>query len=249
MIVSSPMHLLTRKLASRAVLSDEDQSAILALPYTARAYDAPAYLVREGEPPRRFCSFVVSGYAYRQKLTAQGTRQIMAIHMPGDILDLQHLFLKQSDHNVQALTRLETADIDRESLRELALARPAIGEALWVDALVDASILREWVLNVGRRDARSRIAHLLCEFAMRMEAIGLDVANGYDLPMTQEQLGDATGLTSVHVNRTLKTLVADGLMHRQGRFLTFNDWQRLRSVADFNALYLHTDQAKPLVGS
>jgi CRP-like cAMP-binding protein len=249
MIVSSPMHLLTRKLASRAVLSDEDQSAILALPYTARAYDAPAYLVREGEPPRRFCSFVVSGYAYRQKLTAQGTRQIMAIHMPGDILDLQQLFLKQSDHNVQALTRLETADIDRESLRELALARPAIGEALWVDALVDASILREWVLNVGRRDARSRIAHLLCEFAVRMEAIGLDVANGYDLPMTQEQLGDATGLTSVHVNRTLKTLVADGLMHRQGRFLTFNDWQRLRSVADFNALYLHTDQAKPLVGS
>ena len=249
MVVSSPMHLLTRKLASRTVLSDEDQSAILALPYTARTYDAPAYLVREGEPPRRFCSFVISGYAYRQKLTAQGTRQIMAIHMPGDILDLQHLFLKQSDHNVQALTRLETADIDRESLRELALARPAIGEALWVDALVDASILREWVLNVGRRDARSRIAHLLCEFAVRMEAIGLDVANGYDLPMTQEQLGDATGLTSVHVNRTLKTLVADGLMHRQGRFLTFNDWQRLRSVADFNALYLHTDQAKPLVGS
>jgi CRP-like cAMP-binding protein len=113
---------------------------------------------------------------------------------------------------------------------------------MWVDALIDASIFREWVLNVGRRDARSRIAHLICEFAVRADAAGLSTNGRYELPMTQEQIGDATGLTSVHVNRTLKTLAADGLLHRDKRFLTVTDPGHMRSVADFSALYLHLDQ-------
>jgi CRP-like cAMP-binding protein len=187
---------------------------------------------------------VTSGFAFRQKLTVQGTRQIVSIHMTGDILDLQHLFLRKADHNVQALTRLETVELDREALRALAFARPAIAEAMWVDALIDSSIFREWVMNVGRRDARSRIAHLLCEFATRMDAMGLGTGDSYELPMTQEQIGDATGLTSVHVNRTLKSLAADGLVHRSRRYLSFSDWDSIRSVGDFSALYLHLDQSQ-----
>lgn len=237
-----PLARLVRKLASRNQLSHQDEAAILAIPYTTRTYDPNAYLVREGEPPKRFCSFVISGFAFRQKLTVQGSRQIVSLHMAGDILDLQHLFLKRADHNVQALTRLETAELDRDALRALAAERPAVAEAMWVDALVDASIFREWVMNVGRRDARSRIAHLLCEFATRMEAIGLHDGGRYELPMTQEQIGDATGLTSVHVNRTLKTLGEEGLVHRDRRFLSFTDWDKIRTAADFSALYLHLDQ-------
>lgn len=164
--------------------------------------------------------------------------------MAGDLLDLQHLFLKRADHNVQALTRVESAEIDRDALRALALERPAIGEAMWVDALIDASIFREWVMNIGRRDARSRIAHLICEFAARMDAAGLSSGNRYELPMTQEQIGDATGLTSVHVNRTLKSLAADGLVHREKRYLTFANRERIKAVADFSTLYLHLDQTE-----
>lgn len=239
-----PLLKLVQKLASRSPLYDEDRAAILALPYVTHTYEASSYLVREGQPPRRSCSLVMSGFAFRQKLTVQGTRQIVSIHMTGDFLDLQHLFLRKADHNVQALTRLETIEIDRESLRALALERPAIAEAMWVDALVDSSIFREWVMNVGRRDARSRIAHLLCEFATRMDVMGLGTGDSYELPMTQEQIGDATGLTSVHVNRTLKSLAADGLVHRNRRYLSFSDWDSIRAVGDFSTLYLHLDQSQ-----
>jgi CRP-like cAMP-binding protein len=239
-----PMTKLVRKLASRNTLATEDQAAILALPYLTRTYEPHSYLIREGAPARRYCSFVLSGFAYRQKLTAQGARQIVSLHLAGDILDLQHLFLKRADHNVQALTRLETVEVESDALRTLAAERPAVAQAMWVDALVDASIFREWVVNVGRRDARTRIAHLLCECVTRMKSAGLNEGDRYELPMTQEQIGDATGLTSVHVNRTLKLLAEDGLVHRDKRYLSFTDWEKMRSVADFSALYLHLDQAQ-----
>ncbi len=243
--IDSPLVDLARKLNSRHALGDADQAAVLALPFFRRSFEASAYIVREGEPPRKTCSFVISGYAFRQKLTVQGGRQIVSLELPGDLLDLQHLFLKTADHNVQALTRLETAEVDRDALRALAFERPAVGQAMWTQALVDASIFREWVMNVGRRDARARIAHLLCEFAIRMDAAGLSDGGRFELPMTQEQIGDATGLTSVHVNRMLRAMEADGLVYRDKRYLSFLDWERIRAAADFSALYLHLDEAEP----
>ena len=234
--------LMIRKLETRVTLSAEDRAAILALPFTRRIYDPPRYLLREGESARQYCSFVISGLAFRQKLAATGARQIVSVHMRGDFLDLQHLFLNCCDHSVQALTRLETADIDCKALKDLVLHRPGIAEALWIDALADASIFREWVLNVGRRDARARVAHLLCEFAMRLQAAGLADHGSYELPMTQEQLGDAVGLTSIHINRTLKALAAEGLIRRDRRKVSFDDWDRLRHAADFSSIYLHLDQ-------
>jgi CRP-like cAMP-binding protein len=223
-------------------LDQADHAAILALPFTRRTYEPSSYLVREGEPARKHCSFIETGLAFRQKLTVNGARQIVAIQVAGDFIDFQHLFLRRADHNVQALTRIEAVEVDRDALQALAVNRPAIGRAMWIDALIDASIFREWVVNVGRRDARTRIAHLLCEFAVRMHAAGLTEPNGYELPMTQEQIGDATGLTSVHVNRTLKSLAEDGIITRNGRYIGFADWNRIRSAADFSDLYLHIDQ-------
>src|SRR4051812_22013409 len=104
---------LARKLGTRARLDDADVAAILALPYVQRTYEAPSYVLREGEPAKRYCSFVISGLAIRQKLAATGARQIVSIHMAGDLLDLQHLFLNRTDHSIQALTRMATAEIDR----------------------------------------------------------------------------------------------------------------------------------------
>jgi CRP-like cAMP-binding protein len=240
---------IIRKLERRCALSQAERDAILAMPYVRRILQPSAYLVREGEKPRPHCSFVLSGFAYRQKLTSEGTREIVSLHMPGDFLDLQHLFLHQADHNVQALSRLDVADLSRDSLQELVLDHPGIGRALWIDGLVDASIYREWILNVGRRDARGRIAHVLCEFAVRMQVAGVADEGGYRLPVTQEQLGDAVGLTSVHVNRTLKALVADGFVRFDRRNLQILDWDGLRQVGEFSTLYLHLDQvAAPVEG-
>ncbi len=161
---------IVRKLETRSSLDDDDRAAILALPYVRRTYERPGYILREGEPARRHCTFVLSGLAFRQKLAATGARQIVSIHMTGDFLDLQHLFLDQADHSVQALSRMDTAEIGRAALQDIVLRRPAVARALWIDTLVEASIFREWILNVGRRDARVRIAHLLCEVWVRMEA-------------------------------------------------------------------------------
>ena len=231
---------MLRMLEGHSPLDDEDRRALLALPVTMRTLEAASYIVREGEAPRT-CGVLVSGYAFRQKLTGDGARQIVSLHIPGDALDLQHLFLDVADHNVQALTRAELAMIPRNALRDLARERPAIGHAMLIGILVEASIFREWVLNIGRRSAQARVAHLLCEFAARLDGRGLASGEGYELPMTQEQLGDALGLTSVHVNRTLKALETAGLITRNRRHVAFPRVDALRGAADFNARYLHLE--------
>ncbi|WP_143075149.1 Crp/Fnr family transcriptional regulator, partial [Sphingobium sp. AP50] len=132
-----------------------------------------------------------------------------------------------------------------KALQTVALERPAVAQALWIDGLIDASICREWVLNVGRRNARAKIAHILCEIAVRMRAVNLLEIPDFQLPMTQEQLGDATGLTGVHVNRTLKSLGQDGLIDHGGRWIAIKNWEGIQKVGDFNPLYLHLDQAAP----
>jgi CRP-like cAMP-binding protein len=161
--------------------------------------------------------------------------------MKGDVVDLQNSLLRTSDHNVQALTKIEVALIPVEAIQDLAFARPGVGKAMWYETLVDASIFREWTLNVGRRDAKSRTAHLLCEFALRLEVAGLGEQCDYELPMTQEQLADALGLTSVHVNRSLKALQKDGLIDRTQRSVKIGSWKKLAAVGDFDSQYLHLE--------
>ncbi len=232
------LETIIARIQSRSALSDDDRTAIRGLPYTQRHVEPSSYLIREGANPVR-CAFILSGFCYRQKLTSDGARQIISIEIPHDFIDLQHLFLSESDHNVQALTRASVAEIDSAALRQLALMRPAIGAALWHDVLVAASLFREWIVNIGRRDAHTRVGHLLCEFAVRLDNANGTSNHAYDLPMTQEQLGDAVGLTPVHVNRVLRSLTQAGLISRDRRKITILDWDRLRDASDFNPRYLH----------
>lgn len=241
--MSNKFHVLdplVRHLELRAALSEKDRLAILALPSTVKTLEPGTYFVREGEPPSQ-CGVLLSGFAFRQKLTGDGDRQIVSLHLPGEALDFQTMFLDVADHNVQMLTRGEVAFVPREAIRELAAVNFNIAHAILVTTLADASIFREWVLNVGRRDGRSRMAHVLCELAVRLDAIGLAEEYGYELPMTQEQLADTLGMTPVHVNRILKSLEADGLIGRSKRKVSFPDWERMREVADFNGRFLHLD--------
>ena len=231
---------MIKRLDSRSPLSEADKLALLSLQHSVRKVPAGAHLVRDGEPPEQ-CALLLTGYAYRYKITGEGARQIVSLHMAGEFVDLQNSFLQISDHSVQTLTEADVALVPMQAIRETTLSNPNIARALWIDTLVDSSIFREWVVNVGRRDSRTRVAHILCEFSLRLEAAGLAKDHRYELPMTQEQLADAVGLTSVHVNRVLRQLGEEGLISRDRRSITIEDWQRLREAGDFNERYLHHD--------
>ena len=235
---NGPRHWLVRKLDRLGSLSDDDRAALGQI--AIRVTEVPKYraLIREGVETDE-CCVLVGGYACRYKGTPQGARQIVSFHIRGDILDVQHLMLARADHHVQAITAATVGWFSKAQLRELAWKRPAIGQALWRDSLIDASIFREWVLNVGRRDAKTRIAHMLCEFAARCDAAGLGAPVDIDIPMTQEQMADATGLTAVHVNRMLQEMRNDGLLLGNGKRFRILDWDGLRRLSDFDAAYLH----------
>ncbi|MEO7277153.1 MAG: Crp/Fnr family transcriptional regulator, partial [Sphingomicrobium sp.] len=231
---------MVRKLSLWGPLNDEDRRQILTLPHQVRRLDPGQYLVWDGDTPQNTC-VLLGGYAYRHKSAGNGGRQILSIHMKGDIVDLQNSLLGTADHNVQMLTAGDVAFIPISVIREIAVERPVVGMAMWYETLVEGSIFREWVLNIGRRDARTRIGHLLCEFALRLEVAELGHPASYELPITQEQLADAVALTSVHVNRTLMKLEAEGLIKRSRRTISIIDWKELVKVADFDSRYLHLD--------
>jgi CRP-like cAMP-binding protein len=236
---------MVRKLEYHGAFSNADRDAILGLPCAVKAIERQHFIVRERELATHSC-VLLSGVAVRSKLVATGQRQILSIHIKGETVDLQNSLLKVADHSVEMITPGRIAMIPREAITSIAFDRRAVGKAMWMETLVDASIFREWLTNVGRRDARTRIAHLLCEFSLRLKVAGLGEQTGYELPMTQEQLGDATGLTSVHVNRTLKALEADGLIDRMHpRSIHIGDWRRLAEAGDFDSGYLHLHRDEP----
>jgi CRP-like cAMP-binding protein len=225
-----------------------DAEAILALPHRIKKLERQGYIVREREATTHSC-VMLSGYAIRHKIVMGGSRQIVAVHMKGDLVDLQNSFLGVADHSVQVLTNSEVAFIPREAIKKLGFERPNVGMAMWHDTLVDGSIFREWIANVGRRNAHTRIAHLLCEFSLRLKVAGLGDEAHYELPMTQEQLADAVGLTAVHVNRTLKALEAENLITRiSSRGITIGDWKKLADAGDFDSNYLHLREGEPALG-
>lgn len=219
-------------------LSPACTAAIAALPFVREVVPADAHIVREGQMATH-CCFLIDGFACRYKVAHDGGRQIASFNMAGDILDLQHLLLSVADHSVQTITTATYLRVPSAALRLLTQEHSDLAEALWRDTLIDASIFREWVLNVGRRDAKTRIAHMLCEFAVRYQAAGFGTPERFTLPMTQEHIADATGLTPVHVNRTLRVLSEAGLIARDGRKIVIADWKRMQQAADFDPLYLH----------
>lgn len=233
-----PLEVMIKRLTRRFDLSPSAIDALLGLSHVVKDFAAGQYILREGEKTLQ-SSFVVSGFVYRHKVVGDGARQIVAIHLMGDFVDLQHIMLDRADHNIQALTPATLVQFPADALLDLAYRFPEIGKALWLESLIEAATFREAVVNVGRRDARARTAHLLCELATRREAAGLGPRGNYELPMSQEQIGDALGLTSVHVNRTLKGLEAEGLISRTRRAVTVADWEGLRRAGDFTTHYLH----------
>jgi CRP-like cAMP-binding protein len=229
---------LFKRWARGTALSGDDKRALGSLPWSRKTFVREAYMAREGEPTV-VCTLLLHGLAFRQKLVSDGARQIISFHIPGEFLDLQNCLLEVADHNVQALTRCSVATVSKDALLQLMTDRPTVRRAIWLDSLIDASVFREWVVNVGRRDAKERIAHLLCELAARLKASDASEGPMYDFPLTQEQIADATGLTAVHTNRTLQSLRKAGLISLSLSKLTILDWDALAEVGDFSERYLH----------
>ena len=238
------LDLMLRKLRLWTRLDAADEQALLDLPHSLVLLRKQQGFITEGDAVSH-CWVILAGYCVRYKIVGDGGRQILSIHMAGDLVDLQNALLGVADHGVQALTECKMAKIPIEAIRRLTNTRPAINDALWYDTLADGSIHREWVANVGRRAGTTRIAHLLCEFALKLEAVSLGEQLEYELPMTQDQLADATGMTAVHVNRILKALARDGLIKRvTPKSVLIGDWKNLAAAGDFDRAYLHLDAAK-----
>ena len=239
---------LVRKLEYRVRLDPDDRTAVLDLPFTLRKVERGAYIVREGDDATKSC-LLLSGFAVRSKVVGTGARQILSIHMKGELVDLQNSLLEEADHSVEMLTNGTIAEIPREAIWRVAAERPAVARAMWTETLVDGSIFREWISNIGRRDARTRLAHVFCEFSLRLRLAGLGEPGNYEMPMTQEQLADATGLTSVHVNRTIRGLETDGVIERpHPRAIHVTDWPKLAKMGDFQSRYLHLREGDAKVG-
>jgi CRP-like cAMP-binding protein len=227
----------TRKLAHFLELSDAELHVLQSMPADMRDVHGGADIVADGDWPSEL-SLIIEGFACRYKVLADGRRQIMAFLIPGDICDLRALLTGRMDHAVAALNSNKVASIPRERVFETIEKYPRIELALWRDTMLDAALYRQWLINLGRRNAVQRIAHLLCEIWTRLRAIGRAQDNTYQFPVTQSDLADAMGFSLVHVNRTLKNLREGGLLTFRENEVRVLDWDRLRQVAGFDAGYL-----------
>ena len=235
------MGTLAIRLQNYARLSSEDRAALDMAGRASIQEAAPRRdIVREGDDPKAV-RLILSGWACRYKGLPDGRRQIVGFFIPGDFCDFNVYILKEMDHTIGAITRVQYAAISPEDMSRLTETRPRIAQAFWWQELVNAAIQREWLLNIGQRSAYERIAHLLVELYLRLRAVGLAENGSCEFPITQNDLAEATGLTPVHVNRTLQELRRDGLIELAHRRLTIPKLDKMMGVAMFNPNYLHLD--------
>ncbi|MHC2021376.1 helix-turn-helix domain-containing protein [Methylobacterium sp. CM6247] len=226
-----------RKLESLAPLSDADRTMLERISGKPCSVPAHTDLVREGDKPDGVF-LVMEGFVCRQKHQSNGLSQIMAYLLPGDFCDLDVALLDEMDHTLTTVSSCQIVHLTPETIAEL-MHYPGIARALRMTTLVDEATLREWLVNIGCRSALSRMAHLFCELLTRMKAVGHAVEDSCILPLTQAALGNTTGITTVHVNRTLQAMREQGLItFKKGR-LTVLDLPRLKKIATFRPNYLH----------
>ena len=234
------VNVLARKLSYGADLDGDDLRMIETMTAQTRRVPAGVDVISDGERPETV-KVVMSGYAYRFKELASGTRGISALLVPGDVCDLHVALLGRMDHGIRALTACDVAYLSQATLERVASEHPRITRALWWATLVDEATLRAWLVNVGGRPADKAMAHFFSEMHVRLAAIGMVHTGAYSLPLTQEQLGEALGLSTVHVNRTIQGLRAAELLDMRAGEVRIEDVERLKAYCGFDPSYLHLD--------
>jgi CRP-like cAMP-binding protein len=232
---------LILKLEQRDVLSDDEKKVLESAIARVRLVAADEDIVREGDRPTE-SNLLLDGFAARYKIFSNGRRQITAIHVPGDFVDLHSFLIKTMDHGVLALTPCRIATVAHTTLEKISDEYPHLTRLLWLNTLIDGAIHREWLTAMGRLSATAHMAHLICELFLRLKTVGRVEGNTMQLPITQAELGDTLGLSTVHVNRVLQELRKEGLIRWQGDALTILDWDRLKTVGEFTATYLNLQQ-------
>lgn len=230
-----------RKLALRDVISAAERDALSAAAGGEAEIPAGADLVREGDRPDR-STLVVSGFTTRYRVLSDGQRQITAIHVPGDFVDLHSFVLKEMDHSVGALSACRIVTFPHRGLTEITERFPHLTRVLWLMTLLDSAIHREWIVAMGRRSASAQLAHLVCELYVRLGVVDLVDGDSFVLPITQIELGDALGISAVHVNRVLQELRSENLLTWHNHKIHILDWPRLQRRAEFDPRYLHLQQ-------
>ncbi|MBX3579454.1 MAG: Crp/Fnr family transcriptional regulator [Rhizobiaceae bacterium] len=238
MAAISPQAVFIEKLAAIFPLGAAERTALENVPVKVVELRRGQDVVRQGDRPTR-CCILFEGFACWSKVTKEANRQILGIHIPGDLPDLHSLHLSFMDSTLTAMTTCSVGYVKHEVVRDLCDRYPGIARALWRSTLVDGAIFREWVANIGGRQAYQRIGHLLCEIFVRLSAVGRVVDGRCRLPFTQSELAEAAGLSIVHVNRTLQEWRKQGLIELLSGQLTIPDLAAACEAADFDPSYLH----------
>lgn len=238
--------LFMRRLSSRSILTGDEEVALMALKGQVKQVERRIDIVLQGETVDHSC-LVVEGLIGRFGQSSDGSRQITCLYIPGDMADLPSVVSPKSGWGLMSLTKTTILRLPHIDLRRLAASYPGIAEAFWRDCVADGSIFSEWVVNVGSRDGPARIAHLICEMAIRYEQSGQSSRQSFSLPITQSDLGDATGLTNVHVNRVLKGLKNQSIVTLQSGHITIPSWEKIVSAGDFDDSFMLLDGPSPRI--
>jgi len=228
---------LIRKIELRDQLREEEKAILRAAIGPAREVGPNEDIIREGDRPSE-STLILEGYTSRQQVLAEGSRQITAIHVPGDFVDLHSFLIKTMDHSITTLTTCKMAGVPHAKLREISEQYPHLARLLWLLTLIDAAIHRRWLTAMGRQSALAHTAHLLCEMYVRQKEILTTTDATFRMPLTQAKLADALGLSAVHTNRVVRELREGGFVDWQGDRVTVRDWDGLVQLAEFDPTYL-----------
>ncbi|MGN8545336.1 Crp/Fnr family transcriptional regulator [Bradyrhizobium sp. CCBAU 53421] len=230
-----PIEMVIRKLRLHSELPDADVAALRSIVAPVKIYPEDSVIIREGEPSTQ-CCVILSGFAYRSKVSEQGKRQILSFHIAGDMPDLHGLPLKRMDHDLTTLSEAQLGFINHDSLERILITRPALARALWRETLLDAALFRQWIVNLGTRSASGRLAYLIAELRQRLGAMGMVANEQFNFPVTQSKLADALGLSVVHVNRVLQAFRSQGILDLKRSVVTLGDLEKIVELGGFDSL-------------
>ncbi|KAA0694524.1 Crp/Fnr family transcriptional regulator [Neorhizobium sp. P12A] len=228
---------LLLNLRSHDILSEDEVRDLTSVIVKERRFSAGEDLVSEGARPT-YSTLLLDGFSGRYKVLSDGTRQITALHVPGDFVDLHAFLLKQMDHGIIAMSACHVAFADHAQLKRITEKSPHLTRLLWLGTLVDGAIHREWIVAMGRRSKKAHLAQLICELFVRLQVVHRTNGSSFQFPLTQLEMADVLGLSLVHLNKTLQALRKEGTFTWENRTITIVDWERLQEIAEFDRTYL-----------
>jgi CRP-like cAMP-binding protein len=227
-----------------AILNDAERNLLEQAVTNRRRLPARATLLERGDALTQ-STMLISGFMIRYIDDLDGRRQVVAFHVPGDFVDLHGYPLEVLDHSIATLTEVQIATVPHTALKQLTDGDAEFARKLWASTLLDAAMHREWLFRLGRLDAGGRVAHFLAETNARLAAIGLSDGTGYELPITQTDLSEITGLTSIHVNRVLRMMREERICTFRSSRVEITDPKRLQRIGQFNSTYLYLENGVP----